>query len=163
MSETLLILRNARDSWRDVLNGEVIYDDVPVNPNLAEWSAEHITYCTVCLAGAYYLQRHGQMLTESTVSQMFADSTVSQIELALDAIRHGRALAQLNSQSIPGPSHFLDEVLSVWPVGKFEYISTDSKGDHKVLELLNMLIDILQTNQLQIVETQQTQGTQNHV
>jgi hypothetical protein len=153
-TQTLLILRSARDSWRDILNGAVAYQGVPVGPNLSEWSRQLPDYCTVCVAGAYYLQRHGKMLTESTTSE---------IELALNAIRRGRALAELDSESISGPSHFLNEVLSVWPIDEFEYISPDSEGEDKVLELLNMLIDILQTKQLQVVETQQTQGIQNHV
>jgi hypothetical protein len=148
MSETLVILRSARDAWRDVLNGDMTHEGLPVGPYLPRWSRRFPDYCTVCLAGSYYFQRHGIMLT---------DSTATEIELALDAIRRGRSLAQLNSQSIPGAAHLMDEVLSVWPIGKFEYISSDFKGERKLLELLNMLIDILQTKQLQLVETRQTQ------
>jgi hypothetical protein len=130
MSKNLSILKSARDAWRDVLNeGKVTFENKPVDPYLFAWSGEYDNNCTVCLAGAYFLQEHGTLLQASQIGQ---------IEWELDSLRRGRryVVKDWNTSDSEG---LLAYALSLWPEGQYEIM--DFNNNQAVLDLLNMLIE----------------------
>jgi hypothetical protein len=171
-TQTLLILRSARDAWRDILEGKVFYSGKPVFPFLPIWSNIQNYYCTVCVAAAYYLQQHGSLLDCEQVTW---------IEEGLDCIRQGRhkVIYRLNEQG--GPlNNFLSEVLSIWPEDQYTEIvplrwieedlaqqsclateivpprDRDNSQYIQVLALLNLLVSNLELKQIQTVSAPQS-------
>jgi hypothetical protein len=145
------ILIAAHQAWSDLLGGQLHYEGNIIHPDLDFWARfpnkQNPGYpCTVCVSGAYYFAKTGNLLSLNKVGS---------IEVFIDTLRSGRNSVLSLLSSLPNPRYqqiepLLREVLAIWPDDSIfdNLVPPTDTTNAKILKLLSLLISNLEPSNL---------------